>query len=93
MVLPKPANPRQYWLFGLFGLWIAYPLERYPASAGTVSRHPLERYRGIRWNGIAGQLERYQPRGFRGLLAFLAKCRRCGPLARFSTCTRSPRMT
>ena len=70
---------------GLFGLWIAYPLERYRVSAGTVSR--------IRWNGIAYPLERYQPRGFRGLAAFLAKCRRCGPLARFSTCTRSPRIS
>jgi hypothetical protein len=47
----------------LFCLWIAYPLERYFLSAGTVFP--------IRWNGISYPLERYQARGFRGLLAFL----------------------
>jgi hypothetical protein len=79
---------------GFFGfrLWIVYLLERYPASAGTVSGICWNGI-GICWNGIAGLLERYQPRGFRGLAALLAKCRRCAPWAFFSTCTRSPRIS
>ena len=80
MIFGKGKNPALARVCGPFGLWIAGPLERYAGAAGTVRRG--------RWNGTPGPLERYQARGFRGLLAFLAKCRRCAPWAFFSTCTR-----